>query len=71
MPRQSTVTEIRLNNITACLTPALTLLKELNDGFCPPFVQAILNTIMSLITTVQVIFSTERHFFYLMGCSRM
>ncbi|KAJ7720488.1 hypothetical protein B0H14DRAFT_2642689 [Mycena olivaceomarginata] len=31
-----TATEIRLDHITACLTPALTLLKELNDAFGPP-----------------------------------
>jgi hypothetical protein len=54
MPRQSTVTEIRLNNIMGCLTPALTLLKELNDVFGPPFIQPIANTIESLIDMVQV-----------------
>ncbi|KAJ7830297.1 hypothetical protein B0H14DRAFT_3715594 [Mycena olivaceomarginata] len=53
MPRPSTVTEIRLNNIKGCLTPALTLLKELNDAFGPPFIQPIANTIESLIDMVQ------------------
>ncbi|KAJ7846198.1 hypothetical protein B0H14DRAFT_3681498 [Mycena olivaceomarginata] len=53
MPRQSTATEIRLNNIKGCLTPALTLLKELNDAFGPPFIQPIANTIESLIDMVQ------------------
>ncbi|KAJ7888445.1 hypothetical protein B0H14DRAFT_3716680, partial [Mycena olivaceomarginata] len=53
MPRQSTVTEIRLNNIKGCLTPALTLLKELNDAFGPPFIQSIANTIESLINIIQ------------------
>ncbi|KAJ7900637.1 hypothetical protein B0H14DRAFT_3752918 [Mycena olivaceomarginata] len=53
MPRQSTVTEICLNNIKGCLTPALTLLKELNDAFGPPFIQPIANTIESLIDMVQ------------------
>ncbi|KAJ7719456.1 hypothetical protein B0H14DRAFT_3170635, partial [Mycena olivaceomarginata] len=53
MPRQSTVTEIRLDNIKGCLTPALTLLKELNDAFGPPFIQPIANTIESLIDMVQ------------------
>ncbi|KAJ7342898.1 hypothetical protein DFH08DRAFT_811234 [Mycena albidolilacea] len=53
MPRQSTVTEIRLNDIKGCLTPALTLLKELNDAFCPPFIQCIANTIETLINMVQ------------------
>jgi hypothetical protein len=54
MPRQSTVTEIHLNNIKGCLTPALTLLKELNDAFGPPFIQPTANTIESLIDMVQV-----------------
>ncbi|KAF8151114.1 hypothetical protein K438DRAFT_1778887 [Mycena galopus ATCC 62051] len=53
MPRQPTVTEIRLANITACLTPALTLLNELNDAFGPPFIQPISNTVLSLISMVQ------------------
>ncbi|KAF8147100.1 hypothetical protein K438DRAFT_1989954 [Mycena galopus ATCC 62051] len=53
MPRQPTVTEIRLNNITAHLIQALALLNELNDAFGPPFVHPISNTIASLITAVQ------------------
>ncbi|KAJ7816965.1 hypothetical protein B0H14DRAFT_2843845, partial [Mycena olivaceomarginata] len=53
MPRQPTVTEIRLANITACLTPALTLLQELNDVFGPPFIQPISNTVLSLMAMVQ------------------
>ncbi|KAJ7822898.1 hypothetical protein B0H14DRAFT_3146200, partial [Mycena olivaceomarginata] len=53
MPRQSTVTEIRLKNIKGCLTPALTLLKELNDAFAPPFIRPIANTIESLLDMVQ------------------
>jgi hypothetical protein len=55
MPRQPTVTEIRLNSITACLTAALTLLNELNDAFGPPFIQPISNTVLSLMAMVQVI----------------
>jgi hypothetical protein len=54
MPRQSTLTEIRVTNIVQCLTPALTLLKELNDAFGPPFIQPIANTIESLISMTQV-----------------
>ncbi|KAJ6470404.1 hypothetical protein C8R45DRAFT_937321 [Mycena sanguinolenta] len=53
MPRQPTVTEIRLENLTACLTPAVTLLNELNDAFAPSFVQPISNTIASLLKLVQ------------------
>jgi hypothetical protein len=46
--------EIGLNNILAHLTPTVTLLKELNDAFGPPFVQPIAKTIESLINMVQV-----------------
>ncbi|KAF8207503.1 hypothetical protein K438DRAFT_1930969 [Mycena galopus ATCC 62051] len=53
MPRLPTVTEMRLDNITACLTQALPLLMELNDAFGPPFVQPIVNTIQALINLVQ------------------
>ncbi|KAJ7793992.1 hypothetical protein B0H14DRAFT_3558461 [Mycena olivaceomarginata] len=53
MPPQPTVTQMRLNTIITRLTPAITLLKEANDVFGTPFVQAISNTTMSLITTVQ------------------
>ncbi|KAJ7797980.1 hypothetical protein B0H14DRAFT_3546462 [Mycena olivaceomarginata] len=53
MPRQPTLTEIRLNNITACLTPAVTLLSELNDAFGPTFIQPISNTVLSLMSMVQ------------------
>ncbi|KAF8212943.1 hypothetical protein K438DRAFT_1957529 [Mycena galopus ATCC 62051] len=53
MPRLPTDIEIRIDNITACLTPALLLLTELNDAFGPPFVQSIANTIQSLMTMVQ------------------
>jgi hypothetical protein len=55
MPRQPTATEIRLDHITACLTPALMLLKELNDAFGPPFIQPISSTIQTLLNAVQVI----------------
>jgi hypothetical protein len=54
MPHQSTLTEIRVTNIVEYLTPALTLLKELNDAFGPPFIQPIANTIESLIGMAQV-----------------
>jgi hypothetical protein len=54
MVRQSTLTKIRVTNIVQCLAPTLTLLKELNDAFGPPFIQSIANTIESLISMVQV-----------------
>ena len=55
MPRLPTVTEIRLENLVACLTPAVTLLNELNDAFGSSFVQPISNTVASLLELVQVL----------------
>lgn len=54
MPRQLARTEIRLNNITAYLTLTMTLLEEINDAFHTPFIEPIVNTSLSLITTIQV-----------------
>ncbi|KAJ7445458.1 hypothetical protein FB451DRAFT_1412733 [Mycena latifolia] len=53
MSPQPTVTEIRLNNTITCLAPVITLLNELSDAFGTPFVPAISNTTLSLITAVQ------------------
>ncbi|KAJ7143972.1 hypothetical protein C8R44DRAFT_724969 [Mycena epipterygia] len=53
MPHQATVTEIRLNNIISCLTPTVNLLNEVNTAFSTPFIHAISNTTLSLITAVQ------------------
>ncbi|KAJ7828411.1 hypothetical protein B0H13DRAFT_1917100 [Mycena leptocephala] len=55
MPRQNTSTaaDTRMSNITAYLTPALTLLDELNDAFGSSFLQPILKTTLSLITAAQ------------------
>ncbi|KAJ7807766.1 hypothetical protein B0H14DRAFT_2609397 [Mycena olivaceomarginata] len=53
MPRQLAVTQFRLENIIASLGPAVTLLKDLNDAFCPPFVQPIINIIEASINVVQ------------------
>jgi hypothetical protein len=49
------VTEIGLNNIAEYLTLAVTLLKDLDNAFGPPFIQPIANTLESFITIVQVI----------------
>ncbi|KAJ7451890.1 hypothetical protein FB451DRAFT_1185943 [Mycena latifolia] len=49
----STVTEIRLKNTVACLTPVIALLNELSDNFGTPFVPAISNTTLSLVNAVQ------------------
>ncbi|KAJ7094813.1 hypothetical protein C8R44DRAFT_890238 [Mycena epipterygia] len=53
MPRKTTVTETRLNNIVTCLTPVIPLLNEFSDTFGTPFIPAISNTTVSLITLVQ------------------
>ncbi len=54
MPHQDPAIEARIHNLTACLTPAITLLEELNDAFGPPFIQLIVNTVQALIAGVQV-----------------
>jgi hypothetical protein len=54
MPRQHTTADNRLSNITAYLTPALTLLDELNDAFGSSFVLPISKTTLSWITTMEV-----------------
>ncbi|KAJ7467829.1 hypothetical protein B0H11DRAFT_2306239 [Mycena galericulata] len=53
MPHQHSVLEIRISNIVACLEPAIGLLNDLHDVCGTPFVQAISNTTLSLITMVQ------------------
>ena len=54
MPHQPTVTEIRFNNITASLAPALTVLKGLDDAVGPPFIKPISMILQSLINALQV-----------------
>ncbi|KAJ7027219.1 hypothetical protein C8F04DRAFT_1189755 [Mycena alexandri] len=66
MPRQDTVTEARIHNLTACLTPALTLLEGLNDAFGPPFIQAIAKTVQALIAGVQNIKRNKNECFQLL-----
>ncbi len=66
MPRQPIAIKTLLTNTIACLTLALTLLNELNDAFGPQFVQPISNTVLSLITIVQVMSSEQRQ-----SCSLM
>ncbi|KAJ7731991.1 hypothetical protein B0H16DRAFT_1468797 [Mycena metata] len=55
MLHQLTSTEARINNLTAYLTPILTVLADLNDAFCPPFVQPIIKTTEALIASVQLV----------------
>ncbi|KAJ7463164.1 hypothetical protein FB451DRAFT_1493879 [Mycena latifolia] len=49
----SAITEFRLKNTVACLPPVIALLNELSDTFGTPFVPAITNTTLSLISAVQ------------------
>ncbi|KAJ7484299.1 hypothetical protein FB451DRAFT_1363850 [Mycena latifolia] len=53
MSPQPTVTDIHLNNTISCLTPVITVLNELSDVFGTPFLPAISNTTLSLITAVE------------------
>ncbi|KAJ7119692.1 hypothetical protein C8R44DRAFT_853775 [Mycena epipterygia] len=53
MSHQLTITNIRLNDIIACLTPAVALLDKVNGAFDTPFIQAISNTALALITALQ------------------
>ncbi|KAJ7181126.1 P-loop containing nucleoside triphosphate hydrolase protein, partial [Mycena filopes] len=53
MPHPRIAAETRVNNITAQLTPALTLLDELNDVFGLSYAQPIIKTTQALIVGVQ------------------
>ncbi|KAJ7181035.1 hypothetical protein C8R46DRAFT_1187272 [Mycena filopes] len=67
MPHPSATAEVRVNNITAYLTPALTLLDELNDAFGLPYVQPIIKTTQALITGVQNVKHNKDECFQLVG----
>ncbi|KAJ6455497.1 hypothetical protein C8R45DRAFT_1076933 [Mycena sanguinolenta] len=49
----SSVSEIVVDNIVTSVNAVIPLLDELHDGLCPPFVQAISNTVVSLISMLQ------------------
>ncbi|KAJ7123554.1 hypothetical protein C8R44DRAFT_735200 [Mycena epipterygia] len=53
MSPRTTLSETRMDNIVACLTPVIPLLTEFSDAFGTPFIPAIVNTTLSLITLVQ------------------
>ncbi|KAJ7717786.1 hypothetical protein B0H16DRAFT_1610248, partial [Mycena metata] len=55
MARRPTAAEVRINNITACLTPqaVLALLNDLNDVFEPPFIKPIFRTTQALLSGLQ------------------
>ncbi|KAJ7181029.1 hypothetical protein C8R46DRAFT_1187266 [Mycena filopes] len=67
MPHPHTTATTRVNNITAYLTPALTLLDELNDAFGLPYVQPIIKTTQALITGVQNVKHNKDECFQLVG----
>ncbi|KAJ7837121.1 hypothetical protein B0H13DRAFT_2368342 [Mycena leptocephala] len=58
MPRQTAATEIRINNIIACMNPMLALLSELNDALGPAFIHQIINSTSASITAMQ---NAKRH----------
>ncbi|KAJ7469548.1 hypothetical protein FB451DRAFT_1476386 [Mycena latifolia] len=53
MPREPTITDIHLSSVVACLNTVLPLLDNLHDGFGTPFMQAISNTTIELLSAVQ------------------
>ncbi|KAJ7469539.1 hypothetical protein FB451DRAFT_1400386 [Mycena latifolia] len=53
MPRKPTITDIHLNSIVVCLNAILPLLNNLHDGLGTPFLQAISNTTLDLLSAVQ------------------
>jgi hypothetical protein len=56
MPRHlPRMIEIGLHNIAEYLTLTVTLLKDLDNAFGPPFIQPIANTLESFVAIVQVI----------------
>ncbi|KAJ7906794.1 hypothetical protein B0H13DRAFT_2333143 [Mycena leptocephala] len=55
MPPQLTVSEIRLNNITACVTAALDTLDILANSLNTPFLAAITSTTQSLLKNIQTV----------------
>ncbi|KAJ7240639.1 hypothetical protein B0H12DRAFT_1074717 [Mycena haematopus] len=52
MPRQPTVSEIRLNDAITCLRPVISLLNDLHDALGTPFVPIISSITLSLINAV-------------------
>ncbi|KAJ7134000.1 hypothetical protein C8R43DRAFT_1110272 [Mycena crocata] len=53
MPREPTVFDIRSNNIITCSKLAVSLLNDIHDAYGTPFVQAIANTTLSILDTIQ------------------
>ncbi|KAJ7443379.1 hypothetical protein FB451DRAFT_1437614 [Mycena latifolia] len=53
MPRESAISDIQLNSIVTCLNTVLPLLNDLHESLGTPFVQAISNTTLNLLSAVQ------------------
>ncbi|KAJ7171266.1 hypothetical protein C8R46DRAFT_1032907 [Mycena filopes] len=60
MAHPHTAAKIRVDNITAYLTPGLILLDELNNAFGLPYAQPIIKTTQALIVGLQVLVATEK-----------
>ncbi|KAJ7495058.1 hypothetical protein FB451DRAFT_1213232 [Mycena latifolia] len=60
MSRQASGVGIRMDS-TICLTPAIALLNNLGDAFGTPFVPAISNTTLALVTAVQNVRRNKDH----------
>jgi hypothetical protein len=55
MPPKSSITQLRLENITTCLSAAVTTVELVSKGLRTPFLEPIVKTVSSLLATVQVI----------------
>jgi hypothetical protein len=54
MPTQSTITQIRLDNIGTALNAAVTTVEVISNSLETPFLKSIVITMWSLLTAVQV-----------------
>jgi hypothetical protein len=54
MPTEPTITQIRFNNLLSCLDAAITTLEVVSDGWKTPFLEPAINTMRSLLTSVEV-----------------
>ncbi|KAJ7111434.1 hypothetical protein C8R44DRAFT_883229 [Mycena epipterygia] len=66
MPLKTTITKTHLDNIIVCLAPIVPLLNEFSDAFGTPFIPAIANTTLSLITLVQNVKKNKEECIHLM-----
>ncbi|KAJ7880160.1 hypothetical protein B0H13DRAFT_1891878 [Mycena leptocephala] len=66
MPRQPTVAEVRLTNITTCLNGAANTYEILADSFKAPFSDAICNTTQSLMKCIQTVKQNKDNCSFLM-----